>query len=414
MLGGTSRFLVTSGGNVGIGTTGPGALLDVSNALISSAFANVATTSYTGTNATGSRFVGRHARGTGGAPTALLNGDNLVGFIGQGYGATGFSSGRAGMFVQAAENWTDLAQGTNLTFTTTPTGTTTQLEQMRIDQAGNVGIGTSVPRNALEVVRTGAANITSTSFGGETGLGLQFARGTAAAPSAVQTGDTLGFVFLNGYGATQFGNGGAVVGAVAAENWTDTAQGGAIGLGTTALGSTSPTIHLAVLPTGNVGLDTPLDVNGLPTATDKLQVFGDVRVGTTGTNGCVKNFAGTGLIGTCSSDRRLKKNITPFGSVLEQVIALQPVHFNWRVDEFPDRHFGDSRAYGLIAQDVEEALPELVVTGDDGYKQVDYSKLPLLTIQAVKELKSENDALKQRVADLEKMMKELLATSGGR
>ena len=414
MLGGTSRFLVTSGGNVGIGTTGPGALLDVSNALISSAFANVATTSYTGTNATGSRFVGRHARGTGGAPTALLNGDNLVGFIGQGYGATGFSSGRAGMFVQAAENWTDLAQGTNLTFTTTPTGTTTQLEQMRIDQAGNVGIGTSVPRNALEVVRTGAANITSTSFGGETGLGLQFARGTAAAPSAVQTGDTLGFVFLNGYGATQFGNGGAVVGAVAAENWTDTAQGGAIGLGTTALGSTSPTIHLAVLPTGNVGLDTPQDVHGFLTATDKLQVFGDVRVGTTGTNGCVKNFAGTGLIGTCSSDRRLKKNITPFGSVLEQVIALQPVHFNWRVDEFPDRHFGDSRAYGLIAQDVEEALPELVVTGDDGYKQVDYSKLPLLTIQAVKELKSENDALKQRVADLEKMVRELFATAAGR
>jgi hypothetical protein len=58
--------------------------------------------------------------------------------------------------------------------------------------------------------------------------------------------------------------------------------------------------------------------------------------------------------------------------------------------------------------------PELVVTGDDGYKQVDYSKLPLLTIQSVKELKSENDALKQRVADLEKMMRELLATAAVR
>ena len=45
-----------------------------------------------------------------------------------------------------------------------------------------------------------------------------------------------------------------------------------------------------------------------------LQVFGDIRVGTSGTNGCLKNFAGTGIIGTCSSDRRLKKNITPFGT----------------------------------------------------------------------------------------------------
>ena len=47
-------------------------------------------------------------------------------------------------------------------------------------------------------------------------------------------------------------------------------------------------------PNGNVGIGTPMDVNGFPTATDKLQVFGDVRVGTTGTNGCLKNFAGTG------------------------------------------------------------------------------------------------------------------------
>ena len=49
----------------------------------------------------------------------------------------------------------------------------------------------------------------------------------------------------------------------------------------------------------------------------------------------------------------------------------------------------------MIAQDVEQVLPELVVTGDDGFKAVDYSKLPLLTIQAVKELKAENDALKR-------------------
>ena len=133
--------------------------------------------------------------------------------------------------------------------------------------------------------------------------------------------------------------------------------------------------------------------------------------GTTGTNGCVKNFAGTGLIGTCSSDRRLKKDITPFGRMLDKVTALQPVHYFWRTSEFPDRHFGNTQNYGLIAQDVEQVLPELVATDSDGYKAVDYSTLPLLTIQAVKDLKSENDALKQRVSELERLVSELLAST---
>ena len=59
-------------------------------------------------------------------------------------------------------------------------------------------------------------------------------------------------------------------------------------------------------------------------------------------------------------------------------------------------------------------LPELVVTGDDGFKAVDYSKLPLLTIQAVKELNAENDAFKQRVSELERLVNELLAASSRR
>jgi len=79
----------------------------------------------------------------------------------------------------------------------------------------------------------------------------------------------------------------------------------------------------------------------------------------------------------------------------------------WRSDEFPARHFGNGQNYGLIAQDVEQVLPELVVTNEDGYKAVDYSKLPLLTIQAVKDLKAENDALKKRLTEVERLLNEL-------
>ena len=229
---------------------------------------------------------------------------------------------------------------------------------------------------------------------------------------------------MGGYGATSFGPPESALVAAAAENWTDTARGSVIGLMMTPLGARDPVVGLAILPNGNVALSTPEDVNGFPTAADRLQVFGDIRVGTTGANGCIKNFAGTGIVGTCSSDRRLKKSITPFGPTLDKVTALQPVHYFWRASEFPDRHFGDSQNDGLIAQDVEQILPDLVATDSDGYKAVDYSKLPLLTIQAVKELKAENDTLKervaeleplkQRVAELERLLTDLLAASSRR
>jgi len=155
-------------------------------------------------------------------------------------------------------------------------------------------------------------------------------------------------------------------------------------------------------------LDTKMNWN----ATDRLQIFGDARVGDSGTNGCLKRFDGNFLVGTCVSDRRFKRNITPFGRVLDQLTALQPVNYYWRTTEYPERHFGNAQAYGLIAQDVEQILPELVVTHDDGYKAVDYTKLPLLTIEAVKELKNENDELKRRLAEVERLLAEMLAGSG--
>ena len=147
---------------------------------------------------------------------------------------------------------------------------------------------------------------------------------------------------------------------------------------------------MIIVPGGNVGIGS---FNAFPTITDKLQVLGDIRVGTTGTNGCVKRFDGNGLVGTCVSDRRFKRDITSFGPALTSVAALRPVHYYWRAAEYPERQFGDTRAYGLIAQEVEQILPDLVVTGADGYKAVDYSKLPLLTIQAIKELKALDERL---------------------
>jgi endosialidase-like protein len=412
------RMWIVSNGNVGIGTQfGAAGSLEVSNATTNFTFANTVTTSYTGTNTGGSIFSGRKARGTAAAPSAVQNGDTLAGFLAQGYGSTGFSATRGGMFVRAAETWTDAAQGTSLAFNTTAAGTNTPNTKMTIDSFGGVGIGTTVPQASLELSRTGteAFMLSSIYANGNTdataGYSTRFANGTPAAPTAVQSGNILGAWIASGYGATQFSDVNGGMGVIAQENWTDTAQGTLTGFLATPLGSTTPHVYMSVMPSGNVGIgDWPLPTP-VPTAADKLQVFGDVRVGDAGTNGCLKRFDGNFLVGTCVSDRRFKKNITPFGRVLDQLSALQPVNYYWRAAEYPGRHFGDAQAYGLIAQDVEQVLPELVVTNDDGYKAVDYTKLPLLTIQAVKELKSENDALKERVADLERLVTQLLATT---
>src|SRR5262249_22135035 len=142
----------------------------------------------------------------------------------------------------------------------------------------------------------------------------------------------------------------------------------------------------------------------------KLQVVGDIRVGTSGTNGCVQGFGGAEIAGTCSSDLRFKRDIRPFPSLLDRVAQLQPVHYYWRSAEYPDRHFGNSQAYGLVAEEVERVLPELVGADDQGYKTVDYTKLPLMLLQAVKELKAENESLKRRLQEQEERLRRLEAS----
>jgi hypothetical protein len=115
-----------------------------------------------------------------------------------------------------------------------------------------------------------------------------------------------------------------------------------------------------------------------------------------GVNGCVV-ASGTIIGGTCKSDARLKKNIQPFSPVLDKLVQLQPVSYNWRAEEFPQFHFGTSRTSGLIAQEVEKVFPDMVSVDKDGFKRVNYSELPYLMLQAVRELKTEKDKLQQEM-----------------
>jgi hypothetical protein len=55
---------------------------------------------------------------------------------------------------------------------------------------------------------------------------------------------------------------------------------------------------------------------------------------------------------------------------------------------------------GVVAQEIEAVLPELVSTSKNGYKSVDYTKLTAVLIETIKELKTENERLQAEIDDL--------------
>jgi Chaperone of endosialidase len=212
-------------------------------------------------------------------------------------------------------------------------------------------------------------------------------------------------VTINSANANLTGAGNTYIGAYSGPG-TSTQLSNATAIGARAVVSASNALVLGSI-SGVNGATSSVNVGiGVAAPVDTLQVFGDIRVGTSGTNGCVKRYDGTALTGSCSSDARLKTNIESFAPVLTQLVQLRPVNFSWRVEEFPEMHFGTSRSYGLIAQEVEKLFPEMVGKDEHGYRTVDYSRLPLLLVQGVRELKAENDRLQE---DLKSQREEIAA-----
>jgi len=85
-----------------------------------------------------------------------------------------------------------------------------------------------------------------------------------------------------------------------------------------------------------------------------------------------------------SSDERLKKNITRIQSPSNKIKLIHGVEFDW----VPKKgiHSNKGHDVGVIAQDIEKILPDIVVTKKNGYKAVNYEKLVALLIEVNKDL----------------------------
>jgi len=114
---------------------------------------------------------------------------------------------------------------------------------------------------------------------------------------------------------------------------------------------------------GNVGVGTS------PSSSYKMTVNG--------------KFNSSGI--TETSDKRLKKDIQTLQDALGKIESLRGVSYNWRTEEYPDKNFDSDEHIGVVAQEVEKVLPEVVHTDNEGYKSVEYSHLVPVLIEAIKE-----------------------------
>jgi hypothetical protein len=341
----SERMRIDSAGNVGIGTSSPAAKLDVSGAGIVRGF-------LTATDAI--KFGGNTSAPTSTDSFIYRPADNALGF------------------------------GTAST------------ESMRIDSAGNVGIGTSSPVSALDVVNT--ATIKRAASGNN--LDLNFYNAATATQGVIAKIRCDGDGVSNEWGALSF--------------WTGQLAGG----GATERVRIDSSGNLLVGTTNtaqNAGAGIKLNIS---TASAEINVVGSATTNGAGTSyhlystgaAAYRFYVGYGgtVFATSTtisaiSDQRLKENVQDLDVGLDAVMALKPRKFDWK--EGKGKNVKGDR--GWIAQEFEQVFPDMIDTwmdkapeGEEPYKSVRADLIPVL-VKAIQEQQAIITALTARVEALE-------------
>jgi hypothetical protein len=285
--------------------------------------------------------------------------------------------------------------------------------KMVITEDGRVGIGETDPFNAIEVKQSSTCWIRAEAEGGlgVAGLGLQNDTGNWAIDLRGDKGDALTFMYGSAF---QF------------HFLMDTE--GNVGLGTQ---TPEQKLHLkasnprVLIESTSLGAEVNFKHTGDASsdiwaiykegASEDLRFYqggdkvwiqggtGNVGIGgSPGTNKLYISGSGcyTGSWGGCS-DLRFKRDIEDVTDAIDKVMNLRGVSFLWRSDEHEEKNFDSKRHYGVVAQEVQEVLPEVVVEGAGGEKAVAYTEIVPVLIEAIKAQQREIETLKQRIAGLE-------------
>jgi len=140
---------------------------------------------------------------------------------------------------------------------------------------------------------------------------------------------------------------------------------------------------------------TPTIAIGQAVGTSANVQFSSIGVGTTasGTGGEIR--ATGDIIAFHSSDIRLKENITPITNALEKVNQISGNTYDWK-EGYDEVHSHKGNDVGVIAQEIEEILPQIVTNRDNGFKAVQYEKIIPLLIESIKELSAKIDRLENK------------------
>ena len=141
---------------------------------------------------------------------------------------------------------------------------------------------------------------------------------------------------------------------------------------------------------------TPSIAIGQAVATSSNVQFNSLGVGMAASATAGRIDATNDIVAFSSSDIRFKENITPIENALDKISKISGNTYDWKAENKIE-HGYEGNDVGVIAQEIEAVLPQLVQTRENGFKAVKYDKLVALLIQGIKEQQLQIEELKAKI-----------------